>query len=401
MLRSPSPSRNRDQVERAHVRPSATGHASAHYNLTLNGFRGLCALTVFAHHVLNARLLTEPQDPIGASIWYAVESLRYGVELFFMVSGYVIIASLRRHASTRDFLRDRLLRIFPTWIPILAALFLFGALEGWGPFATGRGGSMFGLFLANLLLLPPLLPLPAVHPASWSLSYEWIFYLMSAVLRDLAQQARGHRRFALIAWCALCLSLIAALPRGLFFVPGALAALYADRLRPHKHLFRFTGWGLLAFLLCWRGTDAALAEFGYPLLPWFADSRILWCVAAFASSLYLVVGLTQEVGTLSRWLRAPTVQFFGTISYSFYLWQAPVFHVVKGITRRQVVPSYGVLGGVVFFALVSLAIAIPVSWLSWRFTEQELAKWLKRRWMQRAREAHARPAAGSTPRTQP
>src|SRR4051812_30356131 len=88
----------------------------------VHALRGACVLAVFAYHVLNSRLPPSPAGEIDAVLRWLGESLRYGVEVFFMISGYVIVQSLRRHATVGAFLRDRALRIFPLWLPIALAL---------------------------------------------------------------------------------------------------------------------------------------------------------------------------------------------------------------------------------------------------------------------------------------
>ena len=94
------------------------------FNPSVNGLRGLCVAFVFFFHVAKSGLPPMPPDD---SIWqwdivYVVDSASYFVEVFFMISGYVIMISLRRHPTMRGFLFDRFVRIFPLWIPVLLSI---------------------------------------------------------------------------------------------------------------------------------------------------------------------------------------------------------------------------------------------------------------------------------------
>src|SRR5262249_55853133 len=131
-------------------------------------------------------------------------ALQYGVELFFMISGYVILASLLRHDSLRAFFADRLLRIYPAFLLPIVLVFLTGPFMRWGFFAGIGVGDYLADFLGNLLFLPTIFPVPLAHWAAWSLSYEWAFYLAAALLVFLGRRA-------LVSWPVVLAVFVAAL----------------------------------------------------------------------------------------------------------------------------------------------------------------------------------------------
>src|ERR1043165_6713290 len=94
--------------------------AAHEFNPAVNGYRGLCALLVFVFHCGSAGVIAWPSGSLladsGAWLWSAC---RYGVEMFFMISGFVILGSLLRHASVQASLQDRVVRIFSAWVPTL------------------------------------------------------------------------------------------------------------------------------------------------------------------------------------------------------------------------------------------------------------------------------------------
>src|ERR1700728_806660 len=153
-------------------------HEKRDFNPSLNGYRGFCALLVFGFHLGSAGVVALPHgtwlEDGMRELW---TSLAYGVEMFFMISGFVILGSLLRHATLRGFLQDRFVRIYSAWIPALMAVTAVCVVLHMKMFAGASVSVGLGIFLANLFLLPPLLPFPLVHQGSWSLSYEWVFYL--------------------------------------------------------------------------------------------------------------------------------------------------------------------------------------------------------------------------------
>ncbi len=257
------------------------GSAAASFVPNINGFRGVCVLMVFLHHVANSGL---PPKADTASVWQTglyqtFMSLGYGVELFFMISGYVIVLSLRHHASIGAFLKDRVLRIFPVWVPLMLALALVGTLGSWRVFAHTDSLQWLGVVASNLLLLPPLLPLPAAHPASWSLSYEWVFYLTAAagaaLCRRPLQAPKPQRAGVLLLWGLATALLLACFPRSLFFLPGVLVALQPALAQRLARSARLAPLSLAVLLYAWYATGIFPADYGRPLWHVIADGHAL------------------------------------------------------------------------------------------------------------------------------
>jgi len=88
-----------------------------HLNLQIHGLRGLAALLVFIYHAYGMPLIGGFW-PAGISSAIAAPFLagQLGVEIFFVISGYLITASLIRHDNVPRFLLDRAIRIHPAFI---------------------------------------------------------------------------------------------------------------------------------------------------------------------------------------------------------------------------------------------------------------------------------------------
>jgi len=352
----------------------------ANYSANINGFRGVCVLLIFLHHVGNSRL-PPAADP---QVWWQTElhtlfmSFAYGVELFFMISGYVIVQSLRRHATVRAFLHDRVLRIFPVWIPVALVLCAGSLLSHRFGYDASDPLRWAAYTLANFALLPPLLPVPLLHPASWSLTYEWVFYLASALAAVMWRMPRTPRA-AKLAWGLAVALLIACYPRALYFLPGVLVALAPEAVRALQRVPRLAYVALPVFLLSWYATGVVAAGYDIPLWSVLGDARAFPAVLALASATLLFVCVAAPDGRGLGMLRSRLAQHLGTISYSFYLVHPLVMAAVKPMVVRLVPDAYGSWLATAAFALVSLPLAWLLSYLSWRWLEQGLARWIRAR----------------------
>ena len=154
----------------------------------LDGLRGFAAIVVVFWH-LGPRAVVNAQS---AHEW--VDLGKFGVVLFFIISGYVIPMSLERHGSLRHFWVSRIFRLYPAWA-VSAVLML--ALLFWGLLATPAGIAKDPVTatVAHLTMLQGLLGVSNLVWIYWTLSYEMIFYLIVAALFAF----RWHRHSALFA----------------------------------------------------------------------------------------------------------------------------------------------------------------------------------------------------------
>ncbi|WP_243777081.1 acyltransferase family protein [Actinomadura nitritigenes] len=153
----------------------------------LDVLRGWAALAVALHHASYVYL---PDVRIALQGWF--DPGTYGVLVFFLVSGYIVPASLERRESVRGFWVGRFFRIYP----LLAVSCLLAVL----PFLLGVRGLRAGLehyhpvtaVLAHLTMMQDLLAVPNAMNVLWTLSYEMAFYLLIVALFVV----RVHRRSA-------------------------------------------------------------------------------------------------------------------------------------------------------------------------------------------------------------
>ncbi|MFL6578953.1 MAG: acyltransferase family protein [Povalibacter sp.] len=348
------------------------------FNIALNGYRGLCAMLVFTFHLGSAGIIAWPSGSLAEdAVGYVWKSLTYGVEMFFMISGFVILGSLLRHASTGSFLKDRFVRIFSAWVPALCAVTLVGFVLQTPPFTNLSVSGASALFVGNLFLLPPIVRFPMIHQVSWSLSYEWMFYFASAIALLLYRRNRPHQAL-FVAWLAIASIFIVLFPRALFFVTGVIVFTYRDWFAARSRWLKFPALSFLVFLVAWRATGAMMAHLNDTVIDFLIDGRWIAMLIAFIASIHLFASVTLNASRQTYFLCGSLFQFLGRISYSFYLWHAPIMSLIKRFGVPQVTEHFGAGAGLVAFAVGTLMLAIPVSWLSWWLFEVRVAALMRR-----------------------
>ena len=356
----------------------------------LDGLRGYAALVVVCFHLSPSVLGPGPHQ----AIFRHLDLGKYGVLLFFLVSGYVIPMSLERHGSLRRFWIGRLFRIYPAYLATIAVAVAIG---GW------RGGAGHGGVLAHATMLLDPLGLRGAVRVFWTLSYEMIFYLVVAGL--FAWRLHRHS-----GWWASGLALIAllagpSLPDGLFagrwtaavllvLVGGSIAAHLAGRHRtagvvgicfvllpalnahPTARSTVLASWqGLLLLAVMFAGTVVYRAQHGLlrPLPAGLALGVVAGCLVAASPAHALWAATTGAVAAtfaLAYAVRNRPIprglSFLGRVSYSLYLLHIPVLMLLG-----RLVPSLAgrPVGVRIAVGTAFLALALSVAWASYRLVE--------------------------------
>ncbi|MGE2728576.1 acyltransferase family protein [Mycolicibacterium vaccae] len=163
----------------------------------LDGLRGLAALAVVAYHYLDRGPHLYPQ--LGQSYSW-IEWGKYGVQLFFIISGFVIFDSVRASTSTR-FLVNRAIRLYPAyWLAVLLT-FIVVSLYG----LPGRETTL-PVALFNLTMLEGFFGVPYVDGAYWTLAVELAFYAVIVFLARLNALRDGVIFITLSVWLGLLLA---------------------------------------------------------------------------------------------------------------------------------------------------------------------------------------------------
>ena len=328
--------------------------------LSMEGLRGVAVILVFLqHYTVQAQLIGLSPGPAAT---FAMAFRAYGnqgVELFFVLSGYLIYGNLVRRAPPfGGFMARRFERIYPTFLAVFA-LALGAALVApvSGKLSSDAWGKVFDIAV-NLALLPGLFPFTPIVVVAWSLSYEMFFYVATAalVLGTGLHTAPPRRRIAVIV--VLTLAFLATWSLDIPHFPHRMLPFFAGML-----LAEGIGDGVPS----WLGWAAPLASFFVyvtRIVP--ATAADLLQVAAFFC---LCAVCFRGRGRVSGWMCWTPLRWLGNMSYSFYLIHG---FVVRAAMLLLAMLLPGGMTGVIFWCAmpVLLGAALAVSTVLFTLVEK-------------------------------
>jgi exopolysaccharide production protein ExoZ len=172
--------------------------------ISMEGLRGLAVTLVFlVHYTTLARPWVAAQSLSGDFIEMLHSVGNTGVDLFFVLSGYLIYGTLiEKHKPFGRYFMRRLERIYPTFLVVtLLYLALSFAFPAESKLPKGTGASTL-FVLQNLIFMPGLFTVTAINTVTWSLSYEMFYYLIIPALVPLLRLrnwSRDNRIYFFIA----------------------------------------------------------------------------------------------------------------------------------------------------------------------------------------------------------
>src|SRR4051812_2873794 len=149
-----------------------------------DALRGVAALAgVLFFYTNRYTELFQPAPPPAASF----PGGQYGVNLFFIISGFVIFMTLEKTRRPMDFVVSRFSRLFPAYWVAIALTF---SITHW----LGLPGKLVdgGAALANMIMVHGLLRVPHVDGVYWTLEVELLFYCGMLLLYRLGRLDRIH-----------------------------------------------------------------------------------------------------------------------------------------------------------------------------------------------------------------
>ncbi|HSV36422.1 MAG TPA: acyltransferase [Ramlibacter sp.] len=348
----------------------------------LDGLRGLAIILVLIHHLT-------VMDPAGT--WEIFDALTefssYGVDLFFVLSGFLIVGGLQREAGApgwaRRFWVKRAAKIAPLYFAGVALVFLvlpaLLSMAGAGAKAatqlTVRGNwPWYTSFGSNILnAIDGRFTNPALD-VCWSLALEMQFYLLVAVWVAL-RGVPGRRTLGVVLALAMATRVLAAL---------AGANWISILVLPWHRLDAFA-LGAAVALGYWRwicgypGRAVCAVVFAMPFfLPWsrehFWVAALGYTAVALAGAHLVHLASASRPGSftqaffVSRFLR-----WCGSISYSVYLTHLPLRAVLRDVflpyAIRPIAGGSAAAEQAIFYAVAG-ATCLLAGWVVWRYFEE-------------------------------
>lgn len=320
----------------------------------IDSLRGLAAISVVLFHYT-----TRYNEVFGHATPapFSVPWGHYGVNLFFIVSGFVIFMTLNRTFRPFDFVVSRFTRLYPAyWVAVTTTFVIVGWL--------GLPGREVGLptGIANLAMFHGLLNFKHVDGVYWTLEVELLFYAWALLAFGTRQLSRIH---------------------------VAISALLVLRLT------YFTFEQLLDVRLSYTIERLLILQY----IPWFACGIMIYRLTAkdqFKStpldiavliSSILIIGIVNSFGvgvlaaalSFTVWaaatgylsfLKHPVLIWFGAISYTLYLLHENIGFAVM---RKTQAAGISVAASMLVAGVVSLVLATLIS----RYIEKPAMNWLR------------------------
>ncbi|WEK55026.1 MAG: acyltransferase [Candidatus Cohnella colombiensis] len=333
-------------------------------NHTLLGFRGLLAFSVVIYHIFeSAGIEGYIQRFSEDSVLYLINYAGViSVDLFFVISGYLIMQSLSTKRTLRQFAINRLLRIYPVFLTIHLIIFVVGPLIGYKWMDGISVGAYVTHFVSNSLLLPGMLELPIAQIVAWSLSYEMFFYIIAGLIwfTYRSSKIRTYGKYSLYTLMFFSSVVIVYFHRdALFFVVG-VAAYYSQTKwkrsgERHKALYLDGMIYLVAIYAAFHVMKAPLA-------------------VALGLSFLLFRTIIMEYGLLSLILRTKLMNYLGKISFSLYMWHTMVMFPLKKLMPKLSSLMDSSSTSFVLYMLMSLVLSLIVSHLSYNYIETRFTR---------------------------
>lgn len=361
----------------------------------LTGLRIVAALWVVLFHF--RPLLWAASPRLEADLAPLLNAGAQGVDLFFILSGFVLtwnyLDRMGRAFSMRGtvhFLWLRLSRVFPIYLVtmhIAAVWIIFTLHVGTTPSPDVENFTAVSylrqLFMVQLWFSPFFDETSWDGPA-WSISAEWLAYLLFAALILLifriAQVSRA-RTLLVLAFAAALPPTLLLLANGVLYTPwswvpriiaqfaaGALACAAVRRLRISERGRRVAGYISLLILGVIVG---GLYYFDAHPITGMVDSGGILAVLFMP----LVVALSIGVGSLPAWLSTRAMVYGGQISFSLYMIHEPVHTAWNWVAQeyRLDLPMWGMK--LVVAGLIAAALLLSV--VLFRHVEEPARRWMR------------------------
>lgn len=299
----------------------------------LDGLRGLAAIAVVIYHYLyRYEQLYGHQFEVPEFLLIG----KYGVHLFFIVSGFVIYWTISRCDNPLDFLWSRFSRLYPTyWFAVTLTFIAVCA------FSLPNREVGIPTFILNFLMFHSYLGVKHVDGVYWTLTLELAFYFWIFIIFSIGQMKNIEK--ILIGWILFAIVL----------------ALFENNVQVGDKLKKFLILdyiGLFAAGICFykykSKTDSKLTHIVMALSVLLLNVGYSSSIAAGLSFLYCIFWLA----TINRaqFLANNVLVYLGYISYSLYLIHQNIgYIIINKFYELGIVPWIGILSAI----LLSLVLA--------------------------------------------
>jgi peptidoglycan/LPS O-acetylase OafA/YrhL len=339
---------------------ATTAKASGTRVVALDALRGVAALgVVLLHFTTDFHRDLTPTRNASFSAGFGA----YGVHLFFLISGFVILMTAEKARRPRDFVISRWSRLYPPyWAALVFTTTLLMAL----PVAdTPEPASLLRRAVVNLTMFQTWLRIGNVDSVYWTLQVEMSFYLILLVL--IWRKATHHALSVMTGLVVLALFDHVLVPR-----PWSAPYAYLREILFLEHAYLFTAGMVLYKLRRGFKPHYALILLACVLCPltanYFPNTPLVDACIASALTLLVYLATSGEM----EWLATKPLLYLGSISYSLYLshhWTGLI--LLKHLNQAGAHPDVALALALVAVLLLAAALA--------HFVEKPSQAWFRQK----------------------
>lgn len=338
-----------DHVGAPEPTPPIAAARTGDFNVAAHGLRGLAAVMVLFAHILGGtaeHIYGHDEAYVQAvkAPWYLGT---FGVELFFVISGFVILPSALRYAP-REFALRRFLRLYPLFAALSVIFVALNAVTNAYPKLNNADTVISGFLFINLFTGTEQLT-----PNAWSLTYEVMFYVLMCGIVHFC--VRKRHMMTGVPMVLLALIFLTAFPIAVYFLMGCAIWLMTRRAWSMRIDARIPE----AVTLCLTILFAAQGHFEYRWSD-FQNPVVVPIILATGCYFYFAV---QPGSLTAAALDNRLMRYLGTVSYSLYLVHPYTYYLTRWLFAKLGWFTDNVTLSIAIFAAVVVALTIPLTHL--------------------------------------
>ncbi|EHQ9764061.1 acyltransferase [Salmonella enterica] len=281
-----------------------------------------------------------------------------GVQLFFMISGFVILMSAS-HGSIRNFTISRMVRLYPAFLACCTITFIVTLVIGAPTYSVS-----FNQYITNMTMLNEFIGIPSVDGAYWSLFVEMRFYALVAIILIIGKIHRSQE--LILSWLIISIVLelypiwklrtIFITNYSTYFIAGATCYLiYSKGLSALKSAILIAS----LFLAIYQSTSQIIFfENHYnTFISKYITSTII--ISFYIAMILISLKLTGFIGH-QKWL------LIGSLTYPLYLIHQNIGYMIFNVAYPSI-NSHIIFWGTIFLVII-------VAYCVHRFVEKKLSK---------------------------
>ena len=331
------------------------------FNKSLHGLRGFSSLLVFFGHSFYFIANQFKDNEYIHNFSLAFNRIgTYGVEIFFILSGYLIWKSIHRY-DLYTFMKHRVYRVYPIFLFFTLLFFIGNSFM-----ASSAMENDTVVLLTNLLFINNLFFMPTLTPNAWTVILEMWYYSITVLF---VYSFRNKKQFLIyIAFIISCIILYE-YPVSIYFIIGVVVSYSIEKFDcKYLNLMGLIAGICIVYINYQHNFKYTLAE--------FKDSYLMIVILITSTTIFFIAILK---GFLNNVLSSKVFLFLGNISYTLYLLH-PYPYVVLNKTFAPLLfgLSYDPILLIVLYFTVLTTVTIVSSVIIHRYVENILYNTLKK-----------------------